>query len=131
MSAPADVSGARSSLWQVWLVLGLGLLAVAWLLPVNVKSLNTALLREAGRETPTVAAFGRDLLALDKPGPAALVLDLRDHPAETLARARRSPPIPTITVRAPRSTAPRATRSAARPFPTPPRSIRVPAARCW
>ncbi len=75
MSAPAAASGVRSGLWQVWLVLGLGLLAVAWLLPVNVKSLNTALLREAGRDTQTVAGFGRDLLELDKPGPAALVLE--------------------------------------------------------
>jgi hypothetical protein len=60
--------------WQLWLVLGLGLLATAWLLPVNVKSLNPALLREAGRDTPTVAQFGRELLDLDKPGPAALAL---------------------------------------------------------
>ncbi len=70
-----STSGDRSALWQLWLGLGLGLLLVAWLLPVNVKSLNTALLREAGRDTPTVAGFGRDLLELDKPGPAALVLE--------------------------------------------------------
>ncbi|MBI2496720.1 MAG: hypothetical protein HYV75_01915, partial [Opitutae bacterium] len=75
MSAPAVDPGSRSGLWQVWLLLGLGLLAVAWLLPVNVKSLNTALLREAGRDTLTVAGFGRELLELDKPGPAALVLE--------------------------------------------------------
>ena len=31
-------------------------------------------LREAGRDTPTVAKFGRELLDLDKPGPAELVL---------------------------------------------------------
>ncbi len=75
MPPSASVSGDRSALWQLWLVLGLGLLALAWLLPVNVKSLNTALLREAGRDTPTVAGFGRDLLELDKPGPAALALE--------------------------------------------------------
>jgi hypothetical protein len=62
-------------LWQLWLVLGAGLLVGAWLLPVNVKSLNTALLREAGRGTQSVAGFGRELLELDKPGPAALVLE--------------------------------------------------------
>ncbi|MEJ1972292.1 MAG: hypothetical protein WDM96_07460 [Lacunisphaera sp.] len=66
--------GTRSAVWQLWLVLGLGLLATAWLLPVNVKSLNPALLREAGRDTRTVAQFGRELLDLDKPGPAALAL---------------------------------------------------------
>jgi len=54
---------------------GVGLLALAWLLPVNVKSLNPALLREAGRGTTSAARFGRELLQLDKPGPAALVFD--------------------------------------------------------
>ena len=75
MSTTASASGARSSLWQLWLGLGIGLLLLAWLLPVNVKSLNTALLREAGRDTPSVAAFGREMLDLDKPGPAALALE--------------------------------------------------------
>src|SRR4051812_34536867 len=75
MSAPTSNPGARSAVWQLWLVLGIGLLLLAWLLPVNVKSLNSALLREAGRDTPTVSSFGRDLLELDKPGPAALALD--------------------------------------------------------
>ena len=75
MPTPASAPGARSALWLIWLVLGAGLLLLAWLLPVNVKSLNTALLREAGRDTPTVARLGRDLLELDKPGPAALVLE--------------------------------------------------------
>ena len=87
MSAPAVASGTRSGLWQVWLLLGLGLLTVAWLLPVNVKSLNTALLREAGRDTPTVAAFGRDLLELDKPGPAALVLEAARQTGDSGANA--------------------------------------------
>jgi hypothetical protein len=75
MSTTASASRARSTFWQLWLGLGVGLLLVAWLMPVNVKSLNTALLREAGRDTPTVAAFGRELLDLDKPGPAALALE--------------------------------------------------------
>ncbi len=70
-----STSGDRSALWQLWLGLGIGLLLIAWLLPVNVKSLNTALLREAGRDTTSLAGFGRDLLELDKPGPAALVLE--------------------------------------------------------
>jgi hypothetical protein len=75
MSTPAFLPRARSPAWLAWLALGVGLLAVAWLLPANVKSLNPALLREAGRDTPSVAAFSRELLELDKPGPAALVLD--------------------------------------------------------
>lgn len=75
MSAPTSNPGARSAVWQLWLVLGVGFLLLAWLLPVNVKSLNSALLREAGRDTPAISSFGRDLLELDKPGPAALALD--------------------------------------------------------
>ena len=89
MSSPDHPSGVRSNLWQLWLFLGLGLLVVAWLLPVNLKSLNPALLREAGRDTLTVSGFGRELLELDKPGPAALVLatarKVNDPGADTLA----------------------------------------------
>jgi hypothetical protein len=77
----------RSAPWQLWLGLGLGLLALAWLLPVNVKSLNTALLRAAGHDTRTVAGFGRDLLELDKPGPAALVLEAARRTGDTGANA--------------------------------------------
>lgn len=75
MSPSASAAGQRSALWQLWLALGIGLLVLAWLLPVSVKSLNPALLREAGRDTTTVAQFGRELLQLDKPGPATLVLE--------------------------------------------------------
>ena len=75
MSMTDSPSGPRSVLWQIWLVLGLGLLAIAWLMPVNLKSLNTALLREAGRGTLSVSGFGRELLEIDKPGPAELVLE--------------------------------------------------------
>jgi len=75
MHSPDFAAGARAASWQLWLGLGGGLLLLAWLLPVNVKSLNPALLREAGRDTPSVSGFGRELLELDKPGPAALVLE--------------------------------------------------------
>lgn len=83
MSTSDTYSTSRSALWQLWLVLGLGLLVTAWLMPVNVKSLNTALLREAGRGTPTASGFGRDLLGLDKPGPAALVLEAAQKTGDT------------------------------------------------
>ncbi len=84
---PTDSApGARSVVWQLWLALGVGLLLVAWLLPVNVKSLNTALLHEAGRDTPGVAAFGRELLDLDKPGPAGLALEAARKVGDPKAR---------------------------------------------
>jgi hypothetical protein len=73
MSKP-HVPGTVSALWLGGILLGFGLLVVAFLLPVNVKSLNPALLREAGKDTPSVGEFARELLALDKPGPAALTL---------------------------------------------------------
>ncbi len=54
--------------------LGLAIAIAAWLLPVNLKSVSPALLRAAGAGTPTLAAYGRDLVEVEKIGPAALVL---------------------------------------------------------
>ncbi len=70
---PSDLSRPSAPLWLGGLLLGAGLLLAAWLLPANVKSLNPALLREAGRGTPGATRLARDLVELDKPGPAALV----------------------------------------------------------
>jgi hypothetical protein len=49
--------------------------AIAWLLPVSLKSVSKGLLRSAGAGTPSVAAFGRDLVASEKIGPARLLLE--------------------------------------------------------
>jgi hypothetical protein len=96
----SPLSGSLSLVWTAGLLSGLALLAVAWLLPVNVKSLNPTLLREAGRGTRTAAAFAREWLELDKPGPAALVLEaarsVQDRDADAVDRlaadyARRQP----------------------------------------
>lgn len=46
----------------------------AWLLPVNLKSVSPALLRAAGKGTATLGGYGRDLVDVEKIGPAALVL---------------------------------------------------------
>jgi len=75
MNPPYRAPAPRSATWAAGLAVGVGLLLLAWLLPVNVKSLNPSLLREAGRDTTSVARFSRDLLELDKPGPAALALE--------------------------------------------------------
>lgn len=58
----------------VLVVLGIAVAVLAWLLPVNLKSVSPALLEAAGRETPTLGAYGRDLVDVEKIGPAALVL---------------------------------------------------------
>lgn len=58
-----------------WIVgLGLGLLAAAWSVPVNLQSVTPPLLERAGEATPTVAQLGRQWLDREKPGPAALAL---------------------------------------------------------
>ncbi|HVU16081.1 MAG TPA: hypothetical protein VHD32_04115 [Candidatus Didemnitutus sp.] len=94
MTASSPHSGARSIAWLGWLVLGMALLIVAWLLPVNIKSLNQALLREAGRDTPSVTAFGREQLELDKPGPAELAAEaahaVGDQGADALTEQYRA-----------------------------------------
>jgi hypothetical protein len=55
-------------------VVGLVVAVAAWMLPVNLKSVSPALLRAAGAGTPTLGAFGRDLVDVEKIGPAELVL---------------------------------------------------------
>jgi hypothetical protein len=58
----------------VLVVLGFVIGIAAWLLPVNLKSVSPALLRAAGAGTPTLGAYGRDLVDVERIGPAALVL---------------------------------------------------------
>ncbi|MEO6568238.1 MAG: hypothetical protein ABIO94_05700 [Opitutaceae bacterium] len=54
---------------------GMVVAVVAWSLPVNLKSVSPALLRAAGEGTASLGSFGRDLVASEKFGPAALVLN--------------------------------------------------------
>ncbi len=53
---------------------GLALAVLASSLPVSLKSVSPALLREAGAGTPTLAAFGRQFVDSEKIGAAALTL---------------------------------------------------------
>ena len=73
MSAPAASSPPPLAAFAL-VAAGLALAFAAWSLPANLKSTNPALLRAAGEGTPTLGAFGRDLVDLEKIGPAALVL---------------------------------------------------------
>jgi hypothetical protein len=63
----------RSGSFVIWMLAGLLMLALAWIVPVNLKSVTPALLKEAGAGTPTIERLGRQLLDREKPGPAALV----------------------------------------------------------
>ncbi len=72
----------------VLVLLGLVLAIAGWLLPVNVKALSPALLRAAGEGTPTLGTYGRDLVDVEKIGPAALVL--------AAARATEDPKAPAL-----------------------------------
>jgi hypothetical protein len=67
---------------------GLILAAVAWQLPVNLKSVSPALLRAAGEGTPSLSNFGIQLVEGEKIGPASLVL--------TAARAVGDPGAPAL-----------------------------------
>ncbi len=74
-----------------WMGAGLLLIAAAWVVPVNLKSVTPALLKAAGEGTPSVARLGRELLDSEKSGPAALALaaarSLGDPQADSLASA--------------------------------------------
>ena len=74
-----------------WVAAGLALGIAAWMLPVNLKSVSPGLLQTAGAGTPTLAAFGRDLVDLERIGPASLLLaaakTVNDPRAPALERA--------------------------------------------
>ncbi|MEO7600468.1 MAG: hypothetical protein ABIV50_16165 [Opitutus sp.] len=74
MSVSTD-SNRKPFAAPVLVVLGFVLAIAAWTLPVNLKSVSPALLREAGEDTPSLAVFGRNLVESEKIGPAALVLE--------------------------------------------------------
>lgn len=69
-------------------LIGVALAIAAWSVPVNLKSVSPALLREAGMDTPSLSHFGRQLVESEKIGPAALVLDA--------ARALKDPDAPAL-----------------------------------
>src|SRR6476619_2631276 len=71
-----------------FVIVGILVAIAAWLLPVNLKSISPALLRAAGAGTPTLGAYGRDLVDVEKIGPAALVL--------AAARATNDPRAPAL-----------------------------------
>lgn len=64
------------------------MVAAAWSLPVNLKSISPALLQAAGEGTPSVAGYGKDLVDYEKLGPAELVL--------TAAQAVKDPRAPAL-----------------------------------
>jgi hypothetical protein len=67
-------NGKNMPLAMAWLAVGLLMLIGAWMVPVNLKSITPAVLKQAGLETPSVASFGRQILDSEKLGPAQLVL---------------------------------------------------------
>lgn len=69
------LKGKNLPLAIAWLTAGLVLLVGAWLIPVNLKSLTPAVLTRAGRETPSVARFGKQVLDSEKLGPAEMILN--------------------------------------------------------
>lgn len=69
-------------------VAGLVVAVAAFLLPVNLKSVSPALLEAAGQGTSTVAGYGRDLVEVEKIGPAAMLL--------AAARVTRDPAAPAL-----------------------------------
>lgn len=67
-------NGNNVPLAVAWLAAGVLLLVGAWMVPVNIGSITPSVLKQAGRETPSVAVFGKQILDSEKLGPAQLVL---------------------------------------------------------
>lgn len=74
MSEPPTSRGSPGLAAPLMVIVGLGVAACAWMLPVNLKSLSPALLRAAGENSLTLGAYGRDLVDVEKIGPAAMLL---------------------------------------------------------
>lgn len=72
----------------VLVIVGVLVAIGAWMLPVNLTSVSPALLRAAGSGTPSLGAYGRDLVDIEKIGPASLVL--------AAARATNDPRAPAL-----------------------------------
>jgi len=64
----------NASLAPAMVAAGIIVALAAWMLPVNVRSLSPVVLRAAGEDTPSLAAFGRQLVDVEKIGPASLIL---------------------------------------------------------
>lgn len=75
MSASAPQRSSGYPLAPILVLVGVAIGVMAWLLPVNLTSVSPALLRAAGAESPTLGAYGRDLVQIEKIGAASLVLD--------------------------------------------------------
>ena len=73
-ASPSNKRSLTSFSALLLMALGVAIGVAAWMLPVNLKSVSPALLRAAGEGTPTLGAYGRDLVDVEKIGPAALVL---------------------------------------------------------
>jgi len=75
-------------------LVGLGLGILAWLVPVNLKSLSPAQLVAAGRGTMTLGALSEQFIHTEKLGPTMLVLtaahELGDPAVESLAEQAAS-----------------------------------------
>ncbi|AHF91417.1 hypothetical protein OPIT5_15510 [Opitutaceae bacterium TAV5] len=73
-----DTPPPAASRWPavvLWALPGIVFALVAWALPVHIKSVTPALLRQAGEGTLAASALGQRLLDGNRPGPAAIVLD--------------------------------------------------------
>jgi hypothetical protein len=88
---PMSLSTRTPAAAPILVAAGLLVAVAGWLLPVSLKSVSRGLLHSAGAGTPTIAAYGRDLVDSDKIGPASLFLqaakDVDDPRAPALARA--------------------------------------------
>jgi hypothetical protein len=81
----------RWTWFVICIVFGLLLMVCGWLMPVHLRAVEAPLLRQAGRNTPSLTSRGTDLLRGGELGAAEMFLrapaQLKKHEVETLADA--------------------------------------------
>src|SRR5215469_9254809 len=70
----------RWTWFVICVVFSLLLMACGWLMPVHLRGVEAPLLKQAGRNTPTLTSRGTDLLRAGQLGAAEMLLRAAEHP---------------------------------------------------
>src|SRR5215472_4632534 len=79
----------RWTWFVICIVFGLLLMVCGWLMPVHLRAVEAPLLKQAGRNTPTLTSRGTDLLRAGELGAAEMLLRAAEQPKATVHETKR------------------------------------------